>query len=228
MRNYSFLLILLLSIYTSVIFAQGVKDAKFVRSWAFGAQGGFNFVKLQGEIPIIETETSIIKITDINRMLTLSLGVNAEYKFEKNASIQMSLMYLRAGSDIDELSYIKNEVGIVDLYQNYRYRLDYINVPIHMRYYIYDLIYAEAGGYISFLFSAENTKDYHYSGSTEIAGTSVFDVGGSVGVGFLYLPWKIGVRYMHGLLPAIEHDDIILKNRVIQLYFAMDINKKQL
>ncbi len=217
--------VILLS-YSSNLHAQNIKDTTNASNWTFGIQGGFNLVKLDGELPTIENENTEVQISEIDNLFTASIGAVAEYHFTNKASVQLSLLYMRAGSIVEEHSYVKNEIGIIDVHQVYNYYLDYFSLPILMRYYIKDFVYLEGGVYSSFLFSSSSTRDNMFEQDYDILENKVFDAGATAGIGFVLSPWKIGFRYNYGLLPSVKYEDNYLKNRVVQFYFALNINKK--
>jgi len=229
MKHHSIRLLIysiLLTIYSSSLHAQNIKDTTNASNWTFGIQGGFNLVNLEGELPNIENENIEVQIREIDNLFTASIGVVAECHFANNVSMQLSLLYIRTGGNIEEYSYIKNEIGIIEVYQNYNYNLDYFTIPILARYYIKNIVYVEGGAYFSFLFSSSSSRNSMFEEDYNILETKVFDAGATAGIGFVLSPWKIGFRYNYGLLPSVSYEDNNLKNRVVQLYFALNINKK--
>jgi hypothetical protein len=162
-----------------------------------GAKGGLNFSTLVGDAEDAEMLTSF------------HLGLVAEIPISENFYFGPEVLYSMQGA-----SFSDNEFDI-----DAEFKLDYIQIPLMVRYYVSEGFSLEAGPQIGFLTSSEvetedigvNTEDYFSS----------FDYGLNFGLGYK-LPGGIFFqgRYNLGLanvLDSEEFGDDKSQNSVIQL-----------
>lgn len=93
-----------------------------------------------------------ISDTEGSKMLTgFYVGAVAEIKFNDKFSVQPELMYSAQG--------VKSEISIQGFNFSGTQKLDYINIPILAKYYVYEGLSVEAGPQFGFLVKAKGTGD---------------------------------------------------------------------
>lgn len=141
-------------------------------------------------------------------------GVFVTFMFSEKLGIQPELLYSTQGSEYDESTF------------DGKLTLDYILVPVLLRYNINEMFSIHAGPQFGFLAKAEEEID----GDTEDIKDDFkgSDIAGAFGLE-VDLPAKIGfgARYVLGLSNALADDgsfgDAELKNGVIQIYVKFRI-----
>lgn len=136
-------------------------------------------------------------------------GVFVTFMFSEKLGIQPELLYSTQGSEYDESTF------------DGKLTLDYILVPVLLRYNINEMFSIHVGPQFGFLAKAEEEFD----GDTQDVKDDFkgSDIGGALGLE-VDLPVKIGfgARYVFGLSNVLEENgsfgDAELKNGVIQIY----------
>ncbi|TXD54071.1 MULTISPECIES: porin family protein [unclassified Polaribacter] len=129
------------------------------------------------------------------------IGVAAEILFTEKFSVQPELLYSAQGAQLRD---------------NFMYDLNYVSLPIMVKYYVAKGFTVEAGPQFSFLLKDELVPVNQNSGSSINTAAENFDLGLNLGLGYQF---KSGVffqtRYNLGLIAVTENPDI--KNGVFQM-----------
>ncbi len=107
----------------------------------FGAKGGVNFSSFYGD--------GVPAFTDHKGRTSFHLGLVAEIPMSERFSIQPEVLYSGQGYD---LATIRDG-------SNVEYQLEYINVPVIAKFYVFEGLALEAGPQVGFLVSSEIDYD---------------------------------------------------------------------
>lgn len=170
-------------------FASQAQDIKF------GAKAGLNIADFGGDAETSGSRTGF------------HVGVIAEFKLTEQFSIQPELLYSMQGAKYETV--IDFDIVEQDM------KLDYLNVPIMAKYYLFEGFSIQAGPQVGFLMSAkaedEDVKDSFKSIDFALNG----------GVGYeLPLGVFFQARYSAGLANIADgegSDDYSINNNVISL-----------
>lgn len=140
---------------------------------------------------------------------SFAAGGFAEFKFDPKASFLVELLYSRQG-DGDKVNGTK-----------YKWRMNYLNIPLMGKYYFYKNFSAHFGPQIGILLNSKTkSKNGGTEVKTDIDHTNTFELGLNFGVGYDF-DWGLAVtaRYGLGLTNVIDKDHYGdgCKNRVFQL-----------
>lgn len=137
---------------------------------------------------------------DRNNLLDFHVGALAEFKITQKISLQPELLYTRQGSEPQDSLKIK---------------LDYLAIPLMVKYHVSKKFSLEAGPQLSFL--VNDKAEFNDSSIPDAdLDASSFDFG--LNVGFAYnINSKLfaQVRYNYGVTTVVENPDI--KNSVFQI-----------
>ncbi|MGL5274513.1 Outer membrane protein beta-barrel domain-containing protein [Myroides marinus] len=168
-----------------------------------GAKAGLNVSSISGD-------------GDSSSRTGFNVGVVAEYFVTEKFSIQPEILYSAQGAKYEFTEIINTGVGIPQRFTvKETMKLDYINVPIMAKYYVFDGLNVQAGPQIGFLASAKdgsvNIKDEMKS----------VDFSLNLGAGY-ELPMGVffDARYNIGLTDVakkVEGEKIKSKNGVFQV-----------
>lgn len=103
----------------------------------FGAKGGVNFSTFSGD--------GVSAFTDNNGRTSFHLGLLAEIPMSERFSIQPEVLYSGQGYDLVSR----------DNANDIEYQLDYINIPIIAKFYVFEGLALEAGPQVGFLVNSE-------------------------------------------------------------------------
>lgn len=179
--------------------------------FSFGVSGGVNFSNL------IQSDGGTQNpITGFHFM---GFG---EFRFNDKFSIQPGVAYSRQGAETDEIY-----VPEFDTTTKFKMTLDYVNVPILMKYRIVKGFGVEAGPQIGFLTTAK-AKDIVVNGEASDIDVDIKDMFKSMDfafdVGAFYefdQGFLVGGRYNLGLSDIAEDNpDDPITNSVFQLYLG--------
>lgn len=173
---------------TLAVAAIGFTQQSKAQDVTFGAKTGLNIATFSGGD------------AGRNSLLGLHVGLTSEIAFNERFSLQPELLYTRQGSEAEDIVKVK---------------LDYIAVPIMVKYYLADNFSIEVGPQASFLISdkADFNDDVLPDEDTD---ASNFDFGLNLGLGYnLGANMFTQVRYNFGITTVAENPDI--KNSVFQL-----------
>ena len=151
--------------------------------------------------------------TDLQSRLSFHVGLVSEFMLSERFSIAPELLYSDQGPKSDDTN--------IDATSSFQY----LNVPVMLKYYVYDNLSIEAGPQVGFLLSAK----------TEINGTDIdqkedtknIDFGLNLGLGYkLQNGIYFGARYNLGLTPVDKDtsDNVDVFNRVVQLSIGYYFN----
>ncbi|EKB49017.1 porin family protein [Cecembia lonarensis] len=156
----------------------------------FGARGGLNVANFDG--------------FSFNSRVGFHLGAFYEYKLQDELTIEPGLYFSQKG--------YKSSSG--DIKEN----LNYIDIPILVRYHIGDMFNVFAGPQGSLLVSRKYTLNGNVSQTMEVL--RGYDIAGVFGVG-VDLPFDLNVQVSYDLgLISLNYFDVNVKNRVFKLSVA--------
>lgn len=169
------------------------------QEFTFGPKVGYNSAKLEGK--------SFKQFHENNSKNGFHAGLFAEVRFDKFA-IQPEVYYSSEGGKFAEFN--SQNVSI-----EHDFNLQYVQVPLMIKYYLTNAIAIEAGPQAGFLKSANVSWS-----DLDPNGEKFNDFNFSVNVGLsinLPLSLMLSARYNAGLTNVHENPDIDWKNRVMQL-----------
>jgi len=151
----------------------------------FGIKGGANFTNMTSEI-LIEKEYKI----------GFHIGILAEISFGDKFSLQPEILYSTYGSKGKEIMYGGPNITT-------EYKLDYIQIPILAKIYLYKSFSLEIGPSFNFLV---NDKKIRESNTITDIGEK-FEFSGILGVSYKLSSGLIGsFRYTNSLTNALNQD----------------------
>ena len=152
----------------------------------FGVKGGVNFSNFR-----------VDDIEDNNVKAGLNLGLFLKLPISDAVAIQPELLYSSKGSKLRYDNIIQGE-------GEYRFNMNYIEVPIMGVFHIGEVFNIQVGPYLAYLASA-NIKnmddDLNIQGVTELNEDNFnrFDYGVAAGIGLDFNGFVVGARYNYGL-----------------------------
>lgn len=177
----------LLLVFAAALFAFNVsaQDVKF------GVKAGVNFASIGGD------DTG-----DLSGLTSFHLGAVAEISLSENFAVQPELLYSRQGATLDADG-------------DYDINLDYINVPVMLKYGVSDEFNLEFGPQVGFLMTAE------VDGEDIKDDVSGIDFGVNIGINYeMASGLNFGARYNLGLSNINDgegSDDFKNQNNVFQV-----------
>jgi hypothetical protein len=179
----------------------------------FGVKGGLNLSNLY-----------VDDADDENLKLGFNLGLYAKIPVTRGFSIQPELIYSGKGAKLTYNNFVLGK-------GEYRFNLNYVEVPVLAVVNIASNINLQAGGYVSYL-AAANIKDMKDDGTInnirdlKADNFNRFDYGLVGGVGVDVMNFTIGARYNYGLKEVGESGlsgqlTKDSKNSVISLYVGI-------
>ena len=161
----------------------------------FGVKGGVNLSTVRGD-----------DIGDKNQMTSFHLGLFMEIPISERFSFQPEVLYSGQGYNMAENNAF---IGEVD------YKLDYIQVPLMAKFYLFKGLYAEAGPQIGF--KVKETIDFKSSSEVEIdpkdSQIKGFDAALGLGAGYKFdNGLSLSARYNHGLTSIFKDDAPLIGN----------------
>ena len=168
------------------------------QEFSFGPKVGYNNAKLEGK--------NFRDFHDNNSIHGFHAGLFAEIRFSKIA-IQPEVYYSSNGGTW--------KTSTNNLTVDHDFNLEYVSVPLMIKYYLTNSLAIEAGPQAGFL----TNSDMKFS-DLDPESTKFNDFDFSVNVGLsLNLPFHlmISARYNAGLTNVVDHPDVDWKNRVMQL-----------
>jgi len=157
---------------------------------SFGVKAGLNFATLGGD-----------DVDELEGVTGLNIGAVAEFGLSEKFSIQPEVIYSTQGASLDDETL----------------ELDYINVPVLAKYYVFEGFSLEAGPQLGFNINSQ----YEFEGETEDEDDiKTVDIAAALGLGYK-LPMGIffQARYNLGITDVydeIEGTQIDAKNNVFQ------------
>ena len=170
----------------------------------FGAKAGLNFASMTGD-----------DAEGLDGRTSFHLGVTAEIAVSDVFSIQPELLYSGQGyTDSGEINTIDGDVNI-----DVAGRVDYLNLPIMVKYYASDSFSLEFGPQIGFLLSAEQEIEGGLSQTDDLKDAlKSTDFALNLGAGYkLDSGLNFGLRYSIGMTDVPDADSDGFKHSVLQL-----------
>jgi len=167
----------------------------------FGVKGGVNFSSFSGD--------GYDDFVDPEERTAFHLGLLAEIPVSDRFSIQPEVLYSAQGYDISSRD------GADDV----EYQLDYINVPVLAKFYLFNKFSIEAGPQIGFLVNEEVDTNPTGDGGDIVLGEDQFksvDFGVGLGLSYKLSNFFISGRYNIGLSDIYDIEGVDAKNSVIQ------------
>lgn len=168
------------------VIALFIGTTAFSQSIDLGIKAGMNFA-------------SITDASNLSNKTGFQAGVFGGIKFTDKVGIQADILYSQQGAKFD--------FGKFDL--------DYINIPIVLKYYLVQGLNLQAGPQFGFVVKDDIETDNNGGGSTKFSAENA-DVSGVVGAGYDFpLGLRVDARYNFGLTEIV--DGAKSKNSVISL-----------
>lgn len=198
--------------FAFAIFFAGTMSAQQVN---FGAKAGVNFASIGGdEIEEIE------EIGGMDGKTGFHLGFIAEFPLGESFAFQPEVLYSSQGA--------KTEGNFEGVDFTYKLNLDYINVPLLVKYYFTPNLNLHAGPQLGFLVKAEEEYEASFDGESESETVDIkddtkgLDFALAAGLGYkLDMGLFFDARYNLGLSNIWdledEDGDFSQKNNVFQL-----------
>ncbi|MFD2519000.1 porin family protein [Salinimicrobium flavum] len=192
---------ILLIIALTVVSGMGMQAQEV----SFGVKGGLNFANFSGDdADLLETETRT----------GFHLGMLAEIMFSEKFGIQPEVLYSSQGakSDFDMDDEFFGSLSIDE------FKLDYISVPVLIKYYFIEGLSLEIGPQFSFMVNSEADGSIDgASGTVDLDDeTESFDFGGALGLGYeLPMGLMFQARYVMGFTDVYTDTDF--RNSIFQI-----------
>ena len=164
-------------------------------------------------------------VKDENMKVGVNIGVFSKIPLSRGFAIQPELLYSNKGSKLTYDNIIAGE-------GEYRFNLNYVELPVLAVFNLSKNINIHAGPYVSFLASA-NVKDLKSDGTenkvTDLKADSFnrFDYGLAGGIGFDFQNFTMGARYNYGLAEVGKSGTLSgeltkdSKNSAVSLYIGL-------
>lgn len=200
------LLIIVIAIFTHTVYAQ--------KKTVLGITGGVNFSNLTSE-----------EYEETNRKAGFYLGVQTEFLLTNKFSIQSELLYATYGADVSEKS-IPRPTEI-------EYSLDYIQIPVLGKFYIYPNLSIEIGPSVNFLVREKGYRpgspdivdengDFVRSQTDIDPYGSKIELNGLVGASYKFNnKWVVSARFTKGLTNAFNPITYVDKAKNDAFQFGM-------
>jgi len=187
------------------VFGVTATQAQEVR---LGAKGGVNFSSFSGD--------GFDAFDDPEGRTSFHLGAFVEIPVTERFSVQPEVLYSGQGFDL-----VSRENA-----DDTEVQLDYINVPVMAKLYLFKGLYAEAGPQIGFNVKNEidSDPDDFNSGSTPIDEDAINDIDFSVGLGAGYQfnsGFFVNARYNFGLTDVFNNEDLLIDSDAKNSVFAV-------
>ena len=199
----SLMAVLLALVTTMTVSAQVQKTSSETRlTPKIGIKGGVNF-----------SNFFIDDVQDNNVKAGLNLGLFAKLPVSNGVSIQPELLYSSKGAKV---SYNNPLLG-----GEYRFNLNYLELPVLAVFNLGKNFNIHAGGYAAYLTSANVKAEDNGSSNEELIDFNEeqfnrFDYGLVGGLGFDIKNVTIGARYNYGLNQIGEKDQSVLSSEVLR------------
>lgn len=210
-----------LTLFISASFGVASAQSSTVVGPEFGIKGGVNMSNLYSDSD---------DINDENALWGFNAGVFAAFPIADNVFIQPEILYTTKGAELDYESDAITGAA--------KFKLNYIEVPLLVRFNLTENFNIHVGGYASYLVNAkltnetENGDDFEFDEELDADDFERFDAGLSAGVGVDFNPISIGLRYNYGLTTVGKERDFLgsnytfpdAKNSNLTLYLAYKLN----
>lgn len=192
--------------YVLTLLFLGLTFGTQAQDLGFGIKGGLNFSSFAG---------SDADDLDFEGRTGYHLGLTMEIPVGGNFAVQPEVLYSTLGAKREEL--------VLDETTDSEFTVDYISVPVILKYYVIGGLNIEAGPQFSFNTKSDREGDFESDDVTEeFDDPGSFDVGGAVGLAYdLPLGLFVGARYIFGLSEIYDNADI--KNELIQVSVGLKL-----
>jgi len=165
---------------------------------SFGVKGGVNFATVSGD-----------DFDSPDSRTSFHVGVFGEFPIAEIFSIQVEALYSGQGFEISDGGVLSNN--------KVEYQLDYINVPVLAKFYLFEGFSLEAGPQFSFKVNEEIDADPNNDpGDSDQDFAETFDFGVAGGATFqTSMGLFATARYTQGITDVVKDRDI--KNAVFQV-----------
>lgn len=176
---------------------------------------GVSITKVRHDSGIKYGMLSDDKVGDTKYRTGATAGVDFQYQFAPKAAASLGIFYAREGSKYEDTSLDDADAGTYEMYEDWRLNLDYINVPIMVRYYLAKGFSVAAGVQGGFLVSKKmkgkirnvtvsENQSYQYDSETtefdtDVDGLHTFEVAIPVGLSYEYENVILDARYIFGV-----------------------------
>ncbi|WP_445457784.1 porin family protein [Flavobacterium sp. HNIBRBA15423] len=184
----------------------------------FGFKGGVNFSNMYTE-----------DVDDNNVLTSFNAGIYAKLPLTDAIAIQPELLYSRKGAELVYDNVFAEGTA--------KFKLNYIELPILLKFNLTDNFNIHAGPYFAYLIDAQVTNEtddgtFDFEDNYDNDDFNKFDYGLSAGVGLDFESIGIGVRYNYGLQTVGKDRDFAGttytvpdgKNSNLSLYLAVRLN----
>lgn len=190
----------------AVVASNAQEDASNADSMAFswGVKGGVNFATVNGDFESPDSRTSF------------HVGLVGEFPLADIFSLQIEALYSGQGFEVDV------PAGIFTDSETLEYQLDYINVPVLAKVYLFKGFSLEAGPQFSFLVNEEiDSLPNDNAGDTDTDEAETFEFGVAGGLTF---QTEMGLfataRYVQGITDILKEREGVensINNSVFQI-----------
>lgn len=188
---------LIIALFAVMVFTENATAQELT----FGPKVGYNNAKLSGK--------NFKEFHDKNSINGFHVGFFAELRFNKVA-IQPEVYYSSEGG---KWKVFENNSAV-----DHDFNLNYVQVPVMIKYYLTNGIAIEAGPQAGFL-TKSNMKFSDLD--PDSAKFNEFDFSVNVGLSInLPLHLMVSARYNAGVTNVVDHPDVDWKNRVMRLSVA--------
>ena len=184
----------------------------------FGVKGGFNISNMYTE-----------NADDENVLYGFNAGVYATFPMSDLISIQPELYYTTKGS---ELKYNNSFIE-----GNTKLRLDYIQLPVMVKFNVGEHFNIHVGPYGAFMVGAKVKSEndlgiFEVDEKLDTDDFEKFEFGVAAGVEFAFDPLTVGLRYDYGLTTVGKEQDFMgsnftfpdAKNSLLNVYLTYKLN----
>lgn len=179
----------------------------------FGIKGGANMSNLYSDDDGVD---------DNNVLWGFNAGVYAAFPISDNIFIQPEILFTTKGAELEYNNDFASGTS--------KFKLNYIEVPLLVRFDLTENFNIHVGGYASYLVSSKVTGDGDIEFDEELDADDFerFDAGLSAGIGIKLNPIGIGLRYNYGLTTIGKERDFLgssytfpdAKNSNLSLYLS--------
>ncbi|MFN3640925.1 MAG: porin family protein [Flavobacterium sp.] len=179
-------------------FSNAQSNVNTTSGLGFGVKGGVNFSNLYTD-----------EVDDNNVLTSFHVGVFATMPITGFLGIQTEVLYSRKGAEL--------EYNNAFLTGTAQFRLNYIEVPVLLKFNITENFNIHAGPYVAYLIDADVTNkssnaNFDFEENLNNDDFNKFDYGLSAGLGFDFNSFGIGARYNYGLATVGKERDFFGTN----------------
>ena len=200
-------------IYVFTLMFIGMTLGVQAQDFGFGIKGGLNFSSFSGS----DTEE-----LNFEGRTGYHLGLTMEVPLAEDFSIQPEVLYSTMGAKTNDFEF--------EQATDANFNVDYISVPVMLKYYVLGGLNLEAGPQFSWNSKSEVEGDFaseqvqnEFDAITD--GTRTFDVGGAVGLAYdLPLGLFAGARYVFGFSKIYDSEGFSdVKNNLVQVSVGLKL-----